>query len=78
MPRRHMQITAPAPVQVQLPPRELPVLSVTADEAAEMTRIGRNAILDFIASGKIHTLKIGKKNVIPVKELQRFLDENIA
>lgn len=68
----------PIPAQMEIPSRELPVVSVTVEEAVEMTRIGRNAMLEFIASGKLRTLKVGKKNIITVKELNRFLDESLT
>jgi excisionase family DNA binding protein len=49
--------------------------TVTVDGAAQLTGIGKHAIRDAIAAGKLRAVYIGRRVRIPVVELERFLLE---
>jgi excisionase family DNA binding protein len=42
-------------------------------EAWETLGIGRTTLYELIADGKIKTVKIGRRTLIPDEELQRFV-----
>jgi excisionase family DNA binding protein len=54
----------------------LKLLSIS--KAASLLGIGKDTLHQLIADGKIGTLQIGKGDKIPVRELERFLDENLT
>lgn len=47
---------------------------VSIDELQKMLRIGRNSIYDLLKSGLIKTVKIGKKYIIPKRNVIEFLN----
>ncbi len=47
---------------------------LTISEACETIRIGRTKFYQFLNSGDIKAVKIGKKTLIPVSELENFIN----
>lgn len=46
---------------------------VTAEDVMEMLHLGRVTVYSLLKSGRIHTLRVGKKYVIPKKSVIDFL-----
>lgn len=44
-------------------------LLLTTNEAAETLGIGRSTLYDLIRSGKLRTVKIGRRRLVPVAAL---------
>ncbi len=57
-------------------PRE--PLAVSPRKAARYLDVGHDAIYQLIGQGRIRSVKLGRRRLIPVSELQRFLDEELA
>jgi excisionase family DNA binding protein len=51
----------------------VPPLAVTIAEAAQMTSLSQFTIRDQIKVGRLKATKIGRRVVIPVRELERFV-----
>nr|WP_242821728.1 MULTISPECIES: helix-turn-helix domain-containing protein [Filifactoraceae] len=54
----------------------VPRIGMTIDETADYTGIGRTTLRHLIRSGKIPTLKIGRKTIIRVDTMEYFLKIN--
>lgn len=48
-------------------------MAMSVDEAAEYTGIGRNTLRDLIRTGRIPVIRIGRRILIRVDTLERFL-----
>jgi excisionase family DNA binding protein len=48
------------------------------EEAAEALNLGRSLTFALINEGRLHTVRLGRKIIIPVTELQAFLDRESA
>lgn len=46
---------------------------VTVEDVMEMLHLGRVTVYSLLKSGRIHTLRVGKKYVIPKKSVIEFL-----
>lgn len=46
---------------------------VTVEDVMEMLHLGRVTVYSLLESGRIHTLRVGKKYVIPKKSVIDFL-----
>lgn len=46
---------------------------VTVEDVMEMLHLGRVTVYSLLKSGRIHTLRVGKKYVIPKKSVIDFL-----
>ena len=46
---------------------------VTPDDIQKMLRIGRNSVYDLLKQGKIKSLRVGKKYLIPKTSVINFL-----
>ncbi len=46
---------------------------VSVKDVMEMLHLGRVTVYDMLKSGRIHTLRVGKKYVIPKKSVIAFL-----
>ena len=46
---------------------------VTPDDIQKMLRIGRNSVYDLLKQGKIKSLRVGKKYLIPKTSMINFL-----
>jgi len=49
-------------------------LVVTVPEAAKMLKVGKNRMYQEVASGRIRSLRIGNKRLIPLRVLVDWLD----
>lgn len=70
----------PQTITIEAPPREVPVLGLSIDEAAEAMGMGRTLLKELIASGQVRAARFGKgkKVVIYVEEVRRVLAEATA
>ncbi len=50
-------------------------LAVSVPEAAEMIGIGRSSIYNLFRDGKLQPYKAGKRTLVKVEDLQRFVDD---
>lgn len=46
----------------------------TVDEAARALRISRSVIFELIRSDQLHTVKLGRRRLVPVKALHEFVE----
>jgi len=46
----------------------------TVDEAARALRISRSVIFELIRSDQLHTVKLGRRRLVPVKSLHEFVE----
>ena len=46
---------------------------VTPEEAAEMLGIGRTFLYSLLASGKLDSIKLGRRRLIPAEALERLV-----
>jgi excisionase family DNA binding protein len=50
-------------------------LGYSVEDAAPILGVGRTTIFELIASGRLESVKIGRRRIIPADALQRLLDE---
>lgn len=50
-------------------------LAWTVAEVVERTRIGRNEIYRAVDTGELKAVKIGRRIILPVESVKRWLDE---
>jgi excisionase family DNA binding protein len=43
-------------------------------EAAEQTGLGRSTLYELMRSGRLGSVKVGSRRLIPAAELQRFVE----
>lgn len=60
-------------VEVPEPDRELPVVAVTVEEAAEILRCGRTTVFQLLKEGRLKAVPVGRKRIISMAEIHRFL-----
>ena len=46
----------------------------TMDEACAALRLGRTTLYALIRDGQLHTVRIGKRRLVPAGEITRLLD----
>ncbi|KAF5045665.1 Helix-turn-helix domain protein [anaerobic digester metagenome] len=51
-------------------------LALTVEEAAMISNIGENKLRDLIHVGKLDHFKLGNRFQIPLKSLERFIEES--
>lgn len=56
-------------------PRDLPAIAFTPEETADILTVGRTAIYELMKAKRLRPVKIGNKNVISLREIERFLLE---
>ena len=49
-------------------------LAYTLGEAAEALTLGRSTVWKLVKAGKLRVVRVGSRALVPVKELQRFLE----
>jgi excisionase family DNA binding protein len=49
-------------------------LALTPDEAAQAIGIGRTKIYELLASGRLRSVRVGTRYVVPVGAIEEFLD----
>jgi excisionase family DNA binding protein len=64
------------PMETRDPENGLPIL-VTVEEAALMLNIGRTNAYQFVMSGQIQSVKIGRRRLVVRAGVQNFVDELI-
>lgn len=52
-------------------------LLVSVEEAARRLGVGRSAMYELLASGQIGRVKVGRRTLVPVQELRRWVDLNV-
>lgn len=52
--------------------------TVTVKEAAKLLGVGINNAYELTASGRLRSVKIGRRVVVPVRELDAFLEREMA
>lgn len=65
-------------LEVQAPDASVVPLAHSIKNASARLGIGRVKLYELINSGKLKTLTIGAKRLVPESELQRFIAERIA
>lgn len=50
-------------------------LVLTVDEAAERLRVSRWTLYNLIRSNQLHTVKIGRRRLVPITALTDFLNQ---
>lgn len=53
-------------------------LGLRPNEAARALGVGRDRIFDLIASGELKSAKVGRSRIIPMRELEAFLERKVA
>ncbi len=48
---------------------------VTVEETCKMLRLGRNSVYALLKSGRIRSVRVGSRYVIPAKSIVRFLKD---
>jgi excisionase family DNA binding protein len=48
---------------------------LTVDEAAERLRVSRWTIYNLIRSNRLHTIRIGRRRLVPATAVSDFLDQ---
>jgi excisionase family DNA binding protein len=51
---------------------------LSISQAASFLGIGKDNLNELMEEGKIGFISVGKRNKIPVSELERFIDENLT
>lgn len=76
---RRRQQTMPLPLPPPNPPaREVPVLGLSIDEAAEAMGMSRSKFKELLADGTVRAARFGRKVVVSVEEVRRVLAEATA
>lgn len=58
--------------------QSLPPLAVSPDTAAELLGIGRTKLYELLDAGRIASLKVDRRRIIPMKALEAFLGGECA
>jgi excisionase family DNA binding protein len=53
-------------------------LAVSPRKAAKYLDVGHDAIYQLLRQGRIRSVKLGRRRLIPMSELERFLKEEMA
>jgi hypothetical protein len=61
-----------------LPERGLRPMAVNVATAGELLSISRTQAYKIIKDGELKTVDIGSKKIVPLTEIQRFLDAKLA
>lgn len=63
-----------------VPARREPLspLAVSPRAAAQQLGVGHDAIYTLLYQGRIRSVKLGRRRLIPISELERFLVEELA
>lgn len=57
--------------------REIPPILYRVEEAAEALRMSRSVIYELIRSGRLRTVKEGRRRLVPVTALTEYVTELI-
>ena len=75
MMKRQQTITIPLPVAEPAP---ISKLAVSVEEAAEALGLGKTLTFELINAKRLRIVKLGRKIIIPVTELQAFLEREMG
>lgn len=53
-------------------------LTVTVQEAAKLLGLGRDKTYALVACGRLRSVKVGKRIVIPRREVEAFLEREVG
>jgi excisionase family DNA binding protein len=53
-------------------------LAVSPRKAAQYLDVGHDAIYQLLRQGRLRSVKLGRRRLIPMTELQRFLSDELA
>lgn len=53
-------------------------LALSPDEARRALGLGRTTIYTLLTTGKLRAVRVNRRLLVPVSEIQRFLSESIA
>lgn len=59
-------------------PEQIPKLLLTRDEAAQSLSLCTRTVDAMVARGELHAVRVGRKVLLPLAELQRWISEQIA
>jgi len=65
-------------IQVPVAQPIIPKFAYTLEEAAEALHIGRTLSYAMAADGRLRVVRLGRKILVPVTEVQAFLDREMA
>lgn len=57
--------------------REIPPILYRVEEAAEALRMSRSVVYELIRSGRLRTVKEGRRRLVPVTALTEYVTELI-
>jgi excisionase family DNA binding protein len=57
---------------------DLPPELLTMQEAADRLRLARSSVYELVSRGELATLKVGKRRLILVSEVARFIAHRLA
>jgi excisionase family DNA binding protein len=60
------------------PLEPVPRLALRPQEAAEALGVSRDTFDALVADGRVRVVRIGRRVVVPVRELERFLEREAA
>lgn len=55
--------------------REIPPILYRVEEAAEALRMSRSVVYELIRSGRLRTVKEGRRRLVPVTALTEYVSE---
>lgn len=55
--------------------REIPPILYRVEEAAEALRMSRSVVYELIRSGRLRTVKEGRRRLVPVTALNEYVTE---
>ena len=56
------------------PVETVPRLALSPKEAAEAIGVGRTMVYDLLASGRLRSLRVGRRRIVTLEALQAFID----
>jgi len=63
--------------QIPIEDPTLPKMAYTVEETAEVLNIGRTLAYALAAEGRLRVIHLGRKILVPVTEIQAFLDREM-
>lgn len=64
--------------EYRCPQNATPPLAVGVNDAARLLGVSRDTIYRLINSGKLKSVKLGGRRVVPIRELERLLEEEVT
>jgi len=65
----------PLGIRTQRQDNPTPPLAVSVSDAARLLSVSRDTIYRLIQTGKLRTVKLNGRRVVPMRELERLLEE---